>query len=359
MNKYFNLYEIKKTGLINGINKKCFCGEETTENICPKCGANLKKNMLLNVSKNTALAKREEKSKNGNILTYKNIHLFSAGFKLYEQTMLEVTIDLEKEEFRISNMAMFKKQTEGKGVFAFLDEYLPEYTTMVQECIDSAKNTVFTRITSLTEAYLNNILHIYLNYKALFPYMLKYKILYYGNLVNIKKYYPEIDFNNSEGIKEIDLNLHLLYFWDIKNTKYIETIIEISKNKEIQEDLTDMLIECKREISSLLRSWHFDGNNALDTFALLFNKEISVNDFIRIFKRSIPEYFFQLKKYRIQYKKIYKKEIDWSKLKGITRKDICTIETKIMMKESKKTTEEIENFFKALEENPLEALKII
>lgn len=357
----FELYEINKNGLINVDKKLCSCGEEVEGgiNTCPKCNASLTKSKCLNVAKNTALAKREESKKDGNVVSYKQIHLMSTGFSLYEQVMLEVSFNLETEEVKISNQAAFKKQIEGKGVFECMNTYLPGFYNMAMECINSMQNGMFSRFTALSEAYISNILHVYLNYNALFPYLLKYKVLYFGGFVNLKHYFPDTDFNNKEEIKNIDLNLNLLKFWDIKNQKYIETIIEISKDKSLKSDLDDMLEECVKETNRLIRDYWFDGNMILDTFSILFNKEIDIKNFIRIFKKSHPQEFFQLKQYNVWHKKIYRKNIDWNELSGVTKKDLKTIEFKVKLKNMKIPNGDIEDIFETLEKNPLEALKML
>ena len=188
---------------------------------------------------------------------------------------------------------------------------------------------------------------------------MKYKILYFGNLINLTKYYPGVDFNDPKQIEACGLNLHLLSFWDIKNTKYIETIIEISQVAAIQADLTDMLIQCKRELNACLGHYEFDGNWALDTFSLLFNREISVEDFIRIFKRSHPADFFMMKRYKTQHKKIYRTDVDWSTVKGLSKRDIRSMQFKAVLKENKMKTEDIDAAFAALDSNPLDALKML
>lgn len=357
----FELYEINKNGLINVDKKLCLCGEEVESsiNVCPKCGAQLAKSKCLNVAKNTALAKREESKKEEGIVSYKQIHLMSTGFELYEQVMLEVTLNLETEEVKISNQAAFKKQVEGKGVFACMEKYLPGFYNMAMECIDSMQNGMFSRFSALSEAYISNILHVYLNYNALFPYLLKYKVLYFGGFVNLKTYFPDTNFNDKEEIKQIDLNLNLLKFWDIKNQKYIETIIEISKDKTLKADLDDMLEECVKETNRLIRNYWFDGNMILDTFSILFNKEIDIKNFIRIFKKSHPQEFFQLKKYNVWHKKIYRKNIDFTTLPGITKKDLKTLELKVKLKNMKISSNDIDDIFNTLEKNPLEALKML
>lgn len=359
MKNFFELYNIDKNGLINGTNKQCICGTNTTENVCPHCGADLKKSKLLNVAKNTALAKRNTDTRNGNKLIYQSIHLMSIGFELYEQVMMEVTIDLDTEEVKISNGTMFKKQSDDAGVFNFINKHLPGYLDMTQEAIDTASGSMVRHITALTESQLANMLHVYLNYRAVFPYLIRYKALYYGNLLNLKKYYPDVDFNDINSVKSCKLNLYLLAFWDMKNAKYIEAIIDISQKEEIQPALTAMLIECIKELNVLLRSWDFDGNSAIDTFSLLFNREISVEDFIRIFNRTRPEDFFALKRYKVRYKKLYRKEIDWTTFKGLNRKERATMALKDTLKAQKMSTEKIDEIFQTLDSSPLDALKML
>jgi hypothetical protein len=356
---YFDIYGINKNGLINGAVKKCTCGTETSESKCPSCSSNLAKSKLLNVAKNSALAKREVERRDGNVLTYQVVHLLSTGFDLYEQTALEVTLDLETADVKISNTTAFKRQEEGKGVFAFLDKHLPGFTAMAQQVIAASSGTQFSRLVSMSEAQYKNVLHVYLNYRALFPYLLQYKILYFGSLLNLKKYYPNTDFNDLDQVTATGLNLNLLSFWDIKNTNYLETIIALSNRTDIQQSLNDMLIECKKELRDCLRAYDFDGNWALDTFGLLFNKEISPDDFIRIFNASHPREFFQMKKYMTDHKKIYHKEVNCAQIRGLTKKDIETMSFKILLKGHKKTAKEIDSIFTTLDTDPIAALKMI
>ena len=120
-------------------------------------------------------------------------------------------------------------------------------------------------------------------------YLRGYKVFYYGKLIDLKKYYPNIDFNNEKEVENSGLLLKLLLTWDIKNVKYIEKIIDISNNeselnKAIILDIVDNMIEYCND-----RNWRnrMDYNDMIDSFSILYNNEISLEDFI-IINRRIP-----------------------------------------------------------------------
>lgn len=356
--KFFDMYGIEKNGLIIGQDKQCICGNKTTADTCENCGNVLKKSKMLNAAKSTPLAKREETIITDDIIEYKIISLFSNNFNLYEQMTFCFSVDKKKEEIKISSLPTFKKQKRTGDFCTFIDKTMPGFIDMIQEAIDSMPCPQFSSFAGLSEEYLGNMLHVYLNYRAVFPYLLKYKAIYFGKHLNLKNYFPETDFNDSDSINKTPVNWNLLKFWDIKNVKYFDSIIDISKEIEQKERLQEMIEESLKEGRHLLTSYYgIDENDIINTFNMLFNKEISVKDFIRIFNRSTPNNFFKLKKYRTMYKKAYGKEVDFSTIKGITRKEYSTVKMRCALKQNKKSKSEIDDIFATLETSPLDALK--
>lgn len=327
----FELYGIKKLGVINQTQKKCLCGAETDSDVCPACGEKLPKSKLLNMAKTKAHANRYETKTTGNPLVFRKLQLNSNGLELVENEALKVEIDTEKALIHISNSKAFNALKSNEEFAKFINTAIPGFLQFTDEALQSSQGIMNSSMFSLSEAEISNMLYFYLNYKALIPYCLKYKIIYFGKNFNLKEFYPEADFNDPESLKSIDFNPHLLAFYDMKNRQYLQNIVELSKRADIQDKITEMMIELEKEAKKCLQSYCFRGECVLDTFNLLFNKEISIDDFIRIFNKSEPEPFFHLKEYKGYLKKFEKVNVDWSTFEGITSKMQKTMERKVSL----------------------------
>lgn len=352
------LYNINKVGLSNENKRMCACGTELSleDKTCPCCNVAIKKSNLLNVNKSSALGKRYESSVKGNTHYFRYYQLLSNGFELYETEMLCFSIDKDTSDVKISNSKVFKTIGSKDEFNKFLEDFFKGFNNFVYSCLGEFRHEyAVSNFTSLSESQLSNFIHIYLNYKALIPYLRGYKIFYYGKKVNLKKYYPDVDFNDIAQIKTTKLNLDLLLSWDIKNEKYIESIIEISENADdktqrILSDIIHNMINDRRSSETY--------QNTMNAFGLLYNKEISLEDFIRIYNNSRDNYFNQIFEYRKLHKKLISKTIDWSTIERIDRKTIGTLQTKENLKTDMKATKaEIQTAYDLLEKDPLEALR--
>jgi hypothetical protein len=233
---YFDLYKITKVGLINENKRMCACGQELieTDKTCPNCGTEIKKTLLLNVAKNNALGKRYETIKDLNMVYFKYYHLLSSGFELNETEMLTIAINLMTSEVKISDLKMFKSLNLANniGMEEFFNTEFPGFKEFVYKCLGEQRyDMAISNFGSLDDGKLTNFMNVYLNYKALIPYIRGYKILNQGRKVNLKKYYPDVNFNNEDEVKATKLNLDLLLSWDLKNEKYLESIIETNSDK--------------------------------------------------------------------------------------------------------------------------------
>lgn len=356
--KFFDLYKItNKVGLVNQNKRLCACGDELSEldKTCPNCNTEIKKTALLNVSKNSALAKRYETIEDGDTCSFKYYQLLSNGFELYEIELFEFAVNKKTSDVKVSNSKVFKSIDANDSFNEFLNTCFNGFKDFVYKCLSEFQYSMATsNFSSLSDSQLSNFMHIYLNYRYLIPYIRGYKIFYYGKKVDLKKYYPNTNFNNEEEVKKTNLNIDLLLSWDIKNEKYIETIIEISNTQpeDIQRTLADI-------IHSMLSDRRNDEtyNNTIESFSLLYNKEIELNDFIRIYNNSRDNYFNQIFEYRKLYKKFINKTIDWSKIEKIDRKTIGALSTKEELKKNMKvTSKQVDEIFELVESDPLKAL---
>ena len=128
-----SLYEINKNGLISIDRKVCLCGEEMNNaiNVCPKCGTNLAKTKLLNINKNTALAKRIVITDNSDVYKYEIFGLFSKGFELYEQNLLEFSFDFRTEKVTISDSKIFKSNADKPDFQKAIETRFPNFLSFV------------------------------------------------------------------------------------------------------------------------------------------------------------------------------------------------------------------------------------
>lgn len=358
-----NLYNLDKLGLHNTLTKKCICGTEMNidEKTCVSCGTALPKTKLLNINKNTAIAKRYQSSNNAGVYSFQSFQLLSNGFELYESEMLNFSIDTNKIEVKISNTKAFKAMGINTEFSKYMEDFFPGFYNYVMSGLGEFRyDYAVSNFTSMSESQIANYFNIYWNYKALIPYLRKYKVFYYGNKINLKKYFPTIDFNDETSIINSGICLKLLLMWDIKNEKYIETIIDISnkssaRDLEIIQDIVDTMIRAASR-----GKYSLEYNDIIDAFSLLYNKEISLDDFIRIYNNTPEDYFAQLYKFRQSYKKCINKVIDWSTIDKLDRKTIGSLDCKeSMMKELKITKSEIDDVYAMLEKNPIEALKMV
>ncbi len=355
-------YGMEKLGLHNGKTKKCICGTEMSidEKNCPNCNEKLNKTSLLNVAKNGALGKRFEESIEGDVITLRYYHLLSNAFDLYETNMFEITIDKSNAEIRFSDPKMFKSLSEKDDLINFFDKHLPGFIKYVKDGLSCFRyEFAVSNFGSLSSNQLSNFLNIYLNYKALDKHLLGYKVFYYGSKVNLKRYYPTTDFTKKEEVEKTDLFLPLLKTWDIKNERYIETIIEISKTatKEQLEMLENIITEMTIEASRGYRS-EIEYNDIIETFGLLYNQDISLENFIRIRNNSTDKYFCQFNTFKQNYKKCISRTIDWDSIDGLDRKTLGTLAVKTDLLKSKKLDKKsMETVYETLDKDPLAALK--
>lgn len=359
--KYFlDLYKLDKIGLFNEKKRMCSCNTELSEKdkICPNCGIEIKKSKLLNVGKNSALGKRYESVETGDTYGFNYYQLLSNGFELYETEMLSFSINKKTSEVKISNSKVFKTIGSKAEFINFLDTKLNGFLEYVNNCLSEFDYDYAIRnFTSLSESQLSNFVYIYMNYRAIIPYLRGYKIFYYGTKLDLNKYYPNVDFNDINEVKKIDLNLDLLLSLDLKNEKYIEGIIDISKNKpkEVQEKLIDIMHNMLND-----RRGSETYENTINSFSLIYNEEITVEDFIRIYNNSRNNYFNKIFEFKKIYKKQVKKVIDWSTIEKIDRKTLKSLSMKDKIKKDfKMSSQNINKVYDLLEENPIEALRFL
>lgn len=360
----FNKYEIKKNGLINGTDRQCICGKniDTNENTCPVCGNNVTKSKLLNVAKNNAIAKRFETTKDGNNNSLKYYHLLSNGFDLYETEVLNFSINKIENKVYISDNKIFKSISKKDVFIKWIDEVIPGFLNYINKGLSEFQyEYAVSNFGSMTSDQIENYLNVYCNYKQLTKYLRGYKVFYYGKLIDLKKYYPNIDFNNKEEVENSGLLLKLLLTWDIKNVKYIEKIIDISNNeselnKAIILDIVDNMVECCND-----RNWRnrMDYNDMIDSFSILYNNEISLEDFIRIYNNSRDNMFCKIYEFRKLYKKLVDKNIDWSSIEKIDSKVMGMLNLKDTLKKEKYSKDIIEQSYEELNKNPINALNIL
>ena len=360
----FNKYEIKKNGLVNGSDRQCICGKNigNDENTCPVCGNNVVKSKLLNVAKNNAIAKRFEKVKGGNNDSLKYYHLLSNGFDLYETEVLNFSINKTENKVYISDNKIFKSISKKDVFIEWINEVIPGFLDYINKGLSEFQyEYAVSNFGSMTSDQIENYLNVYCNYKQLMKYLRGYKVFYYGKLIDLKKYYPNIDFNNEKEVENSGLLLKLLLTWDIKNVKYIEKIIDISNNeselnKAIILDIVDNMIECCND-----RNWRnrMDYNDMIDSFSILYNDEISLEDFIRIYNNSRDNMFCKIYEFRKLYKKLVDKNIDWSSIEKIDSKVLGMLNLKDTLKKEKYSKSIIEQSYEELNKNPINALNIL
>lgn len=361
MNKeLFDKYGIKKLGLHNGKEKMCLCGTKMSidEKECPNCGIKLPKSKCVNIARNTAIAKRFEDTVDGSKITLNYFHLLSNSFDLYETKMLELVINKENSTITVSDPKIFKSLSEKDEIKNFFKKYLPGFITYVQNGLSVFRyEYAVSNFCSLSSAQLSNYLNVFLNYNALTKYLLGYKVFYYGSKINLSKYFPSINFNDQEDIKKTNIDFNLLSAWDIKNEKYIESIIDISKTatKEQLEQLDQIILEMKEESR---KSYEIEYNDIVEAFGLLFNKDISLEDFLRIKNNSHDNYFCRFNEFKKNYKKCNGNVIDWSQIDGLNRKTLGTVKVKAGFLKGKALTKtDISEIYTILEKDPLKALK--
>lgn len=127
----------------------------------------------------------------------------------------------------------------------------------------------------MTVDQIENFLHVYCQYRALIPYFRGYKILNYGKNVNLKDYFPTIDFNSEDEVKKLPIYLPVFLTYDFKNVKYMDTIVNIYKN----ESSDDLIIfnNCIDKLLSIANKYRdrwddrLDYNTINDTFSVLYN----------------------------------------------------------------------------------------
>lgn len=354
MNKeLMSLYNINKNGLISIDKKACICGEEMDNSVtvCPKCGTNLVKTKLLNINKNTALEKRIVITDNNDIYKYEIFGLFSKGFELYEQNLLEFSFDFHTEKVTISDSKFFKANADKTDFKNAIETKFPNFLSFV---VRSLREQTFeyatTNFSSLRSDQIENFFHIYNSYNKLIPYLMGYKILNYGKNFDLSTYFPNVDFNDEESIKTLPIYLPVLKTYDLKNVKYIETIIDIYKTHSEQELI--IFNSCIDKMLGLLDSHYIDGNDLFDTFSVLYNKDISFEDFIRIFLASRENFFSKMMSVKKMLKKL-KGKFSWSDIEKIDRKLYGTLCTKVDFLNAGVPKDKIDGIFDLLDKNPM------
>lgn len=352
------LYGNKKIGVHNTIRKKCLCGCEMDigEKKCPACQTALPKAKLINVNKNTALAKRSQITDDGTTAEYICYNLMSKGFELYETEALKFSMNRETLEVVVSSSHVFKSLKDNKDFLEFLEKVEPGFYPFVISCLNELRHDyAVANFTSLNESQIKSFLNVYMNYRAMIPYMMKYKILYFGSKIDLKQYFPNIDFCDIESVKRTGILLDMVKTWDLKNERYFETIIEISQNttKNQKQIISEI-------IKQMFQTHRVSYDDIINSFSILYNKEISIEDFIRIYQNSREDFFLEIYQYRNDYKKMNKEKIDWSKIEKLDRKLVGSMRMKKILKDNYKVGEEtINSIYKILEDDPLKALKLL
>lgn len=358
--KLLDKYGIEKLGLHNGKEKMCLCGTtmDIGEKECPGCGTKLPKSKCINIARNTAIAKRFEDIIDGSKITLNYYHLLSSSFDLYETKMLDVVIDKENSTITVSDPKIFKSLSGKDEIVNFFEKYLPGFMDYVNSGLRLFEyEYAVSNFCSLSSAQLSNYLNVFLNYNALTKYLLGYKVFYYGNKVNLAKYFPSINFNDPEDAKKTNIDFNLLAAWDIKNEKYIETIIDISNTatKEQLEQLDEIITDMQKETK---KDWRLEYNDIVEAFGLLFNKDISLNDFLRIKNNSHDNCFCRFNEFKKNYKKCNGNVIDWSQIDGLNRKTLGTVKFKAGLLKGKALSKaDINDIYTILEKDPMKALQ--
>lgn len=348
-----SLYEINKNGLISIDRKVCLCGEEMNNaiNVCPKCGTNLAKTKLLNINKNTALAKRIVITDNSDVYKYEIFGLFSKGFELYEQNLLEFSFDFRTEKVTISDSKIFKSNADKPDFQKAIETRFPNFLSFVSISLRQQEfEYAVTNFSSLRSDQIENFFHIYNSYNKLIPYLMGYKILNYGKNLDLKTYFPNVDFNDEESLKTIPIYLPVLKTYDLKNVKYIETIIDIYKTHSEQELI--VFNNCVDKMLGLLNRRYIDGNDLFDTFSVLYNKDISFEDFTRIFLASREDFFSKMMPVKKMLKKL-KGKFSWTDIEKIDRKLYGTLCTKTNFLNAGVPKDKIDGIFELLNSNPM------
>lgn len=359
---FVNLYKLSKVGLKNSLNKKCLCEQEVSldEKVCPKCKEKLLNSKLINVNKNSSLAKRIEMV-DGPICSFKVYELYSKGFDLYENLFLEFTINTKTLEVIISNEKAFKNIFKYDEFYGFLSKNLPGFYEYVQDCLKVVGGSfVASNFEGLSANYLSNILNIYVNYSAIMHHLNGTKVLYFGNKVDLKDYL-DIDYTSEVAVKKSGLLLPLLKSWDIKNVAYFKSIVDISNssNNVLKTQICDIADFMYSKILRTSSIYYISEelSKYFSIFSLLYNNEISLEDFIRLYNTSNNDLFENIIDYRSLYKKHISKNIDWSSINRITEKNFGSLCSKENLRKSKVSKKDIDKIYSELEKNPLKALE--
>jgi hypothetical protein len=349
-----------KMGLTLVDKKKCLCGEEMDTNvqICPKCGASLIKKNLLNVAKNTALAKSINAKFENNVFTFTIDLLLSQGFSLYESNALTFVIDINNVKVTISDTKYFKANGQNPILIEALDKYMPQFYEFIARGLKEQEYYyAVSNFSSLSPSQIENFLNIYANYNALIPYLRGYKVLNYGKSFNLKEFYPNVDFNSIEDIMaNVDLYLPVLKTYEFKNVNYLSEIVNIYKTQS-RDDL-NIFNACIDKLLTFSEMRGMTYAEVMDVFSVLYNKEISFQDFLRIYLNSREYYFAKLLEVKKSLKKVEKK-FSWFDVDGINGKFYGTLMAKSEMASHKISKTNINEIYKTLENNPTKALEML
>lgn len=357
-----DIYGLNKNGLTNGVKNLCACGKELSkeEKACPHCGNLMSSSKLVNVNRNTAIEKRCEMSF-GEESVFSVYELMSNGLDLYQIKVLEFSFNKESCEVKISDDKRFKKMDKNADFFNFLKLAAPGFLEYVQRCLNEFNfEYAKTKLTSLNEGTISNFLKVFFHYNALKDYLRGYKVFYYGNRLNLEKYLPGVDFNDATSVTNSGLFPSFLLTWDIKNEKYFQTILDFSlhaKNAEV-EKLSLIISNMFNNVGSRYNPFSLNFDDIFESFSILWNKEISLEDFIRIYNGSQECFFSKIAEYRSVYKKMVDKNVPWASIPKINHESIGSLTVRAeILKSTLATKKNIEEIYETLEDNPFEALK--
>ncbi len=358
---YFKLYDINKNGLYNSSKKKCICDTISDYNVltCPNCKKSLDITKMICVDRNSAIRTRTEIVDNKDVFSYSIISLISKGFEFKEVTKFVFVINKTTLDISISDINYFKamRRLDFKDAF---DKAYPGFISFVENMLDTAPPTKFnpTKINHLSPQMLSNLLYFYLNYKGVSEYISEYKLLHYGNLINFKEKFPNIDFNDKTNLSKLPFDAILFATLDIKNPMYIDSLIELYNTYD--KETLDIFESCVHRIYGEIQEYDFTHNKFIDIFSMIYNKEISLDDFLRIYQHSPDGYFKNILHVKKMVKDYNDKNFEWQDIEKIDEKTINTVQNKVFLKKSKVGTNKvIEDFYKKLESNPFDALDIL
>lgn len=348
--EYFVLYNIEKLGFITTDKKQCLCGTDMNinEKACPKCGTRLPKSKLINVNKIKTIGKKFSSSfENDVFIIYAWQLQVTPSLMLSERVNYQFTINTQTKE--VSHWGDFRLM-DSADFLELLKKQFPGYVEYVMKF--RAINV--PELSKIPTASLARIFTVYWSFQGLAPYMDIYS-LSLKLLRELKEKYREIDFNNSESVKKLPFNLHLLKICNEKTT--LNDLIQLSNTVTYKKmDIIETII--KRHEDNILDCSKYD--QLSKAFEMLFRKEISIENFTRLFLRSGIINFYRISEAARIYKSVYKVPIDWSEVYRIDEKLIYTLSLKRkLIQEYKMSLQDIEELYTILKTDPVKALQTI